>query len=298
MFGIKRKKTGKQVVSDELTASRQHLTAAIKAAAATSSAAAKGAYSGARSALTQPHSVGLRRRNKPDKDPGKTTDSSSGGSTGKKRRREHPSTESATAPATPATELVSFGDFGDFRGEQHEIVPLVNHFMRSVGISQVGKETAMLEAMDKRRAKDLQKEAKRRANAVAAALRGERRRRWPLMVAAFAVGTAVGAVASMLIRQGSEGSGWTKRDLQDVASKAKDKISDATSKIADKTGQAGRKIADKTSDMAESMREKGERAADKTEHAARDLRNKSDDVADSMKDKAREMSKNNTYARR
>jgi hypothetical protein len=107
---------------------------------------------------------------------------------------------------------------------------------------QVKKSAKKLGKLEKQ-TRGQRKEAARRAVATRAALKGERQRKWPWMLAAVAAGTAVGVVASLVVKRKQQPE-WTEYDAPAEPSKletAKEKAAETVSSVKEKAAAGAEK---------------------------------------------------------
>jgi hypothetical protein len=138
------------------------------------------------------------------------------------------------------------------------------------------------------------REAARRARATAMALRGERRRRWPWVVGALAVGTAAGAVGGALMGR-SRSAEWESYDatedgarrstLRSKAGQAQEKVAGTAQAVKDKVVTASGTVKEKASGAASTAKEKLQATR---EDAASKAAEKADEVASATQAKADE----------
>jgi hypothetical protein len=128
------------------------------------------------------------------------------------------------------------------------------------------------------------KEAKVRATAAAAALRGQRpKRRWPWVAAALAVGGAAGIAGGLMMRRanrteweeyGPESGTYRSRSTADTlkakAGEAKDRLSDTAHTVKDKVSETADKAKDKLHEAGESAKRSTEAAQGAVSTAAKD----------------------------
>jgi hypothetical protein len=117
------------------------------------------------------------------------------------------------------------------------------------------------------------REAARRARATAMALRGERRRRWPWVAGALAVGTAAGVVGGALMGRSSRPE-WESYDateddgrrstLRAKAGQAQEKLAGTAHTVKDKMAVASGTVKEKASGAAQTAKEKLQTAREDT----------------------------------
>ncbi len=158
------------------------------------------------------------------------------------------------------------------------LTPLMSAVMAA---SEGGKK--MLNKAGKNSRK-MRKEAKLRAQDVSRAVRGERRRRWPLLFGAFAAGAAVGAMGSLMMRRARE-LDWQEFDLREQAMAARDRFTNAAGMVRDRASTATGAVRGKASELTGTMKDKANSARKSGQENA-DPKPTSSKASDSVKDNA------------
>jgi len=139
------------------------------------------------------------------------------------------------------------------------------------------------------------REAARRAQATVMALRGERRRRWPWVLGALAIGSAAGAAGGAMMRRGRPE--WEEYDptddsgrhakFRDKAGQAQGKLSGTAQTVKEKVVAASGTVKGKATEAAQTAKEKlqttredaATKAAEKADEVASAAHEKTDDAA-------------------
>lgn len=266
MFGKKQHTSPAREIADDLTATAGHLGHAAKTAAHATKGAFDGAVAGAKDSLGRSGTPTVKKAARAVGD--KASAVTSTVRERLQKAREHaPSREvhnKQRAPEPPDLPEAQESEEPSIGSVAKTLTPLLTFFLSDVHDSTThGKG----DVMDKS-SKQVQKEAKRRAKDVAKALRGERKRRFPAVAAAFAIGTAVGALASVALRQNQDK--WTQLDLNEKKETAKAKLGAAASTVKDKTSKAAHVIKDKVKDARQSAGARAHEVAEETRNGAKE----------------------------
>jgi uncharacterized protein YjbJ (UPF0337 family) len=124
-----------------------------------------------------------------------------------------------------------------------------------------------------KRSRPARKEARRRAMEASLALRGERRRRWPMAFGALVVGAAAGVVGGALARRASrpaweeydstEGGQHASTTARTRAGGAQEKLRDTANTVKGKVTEAAGTVKEKASGAASTARGKLQNSTDK-----------------------------------